>query len=173
MKELLKELNPPQQEAVTHGEGPLLILAGAGSGKTRVLTYRIAYLIAEKLTQPENILGVTFTNKAAGEMRERVVSLLGVKSANVWLSTFHSFSARLLRQYAQHLGYNRHFTIYDEDDQTALIGECIKERDLPRQRFAPSLVLNKISSCKNILMDWQEYHQHAQGYFEKTVAELY
>jgi len=173
LKELLKELNPPQQEAVTHGQGPLLILAGAGSGKTRVLTYRIAFLIAEKLTQPENILGVTFTNKAAGEMKERVVNLVGVKSANIWLSTFHSFCARFLRQHAQHLGYSRHFSIYDDDDQSALINGCVKERDLPKQRFSGSLVLNKISACKNILMDWQNYHHHAHDYFEKTVAELY
>ncbi len=173
MTDFLKELNPPQREAVTHPKGPLLILAGAGSGKTRVLTYRIAFLIAEKLANPENILGVTFTNKAAGEMKERVANLVGVKSASIWLSTFHSFCARLLRQYAQHIGYSQHFTIYDEDDQSALISECIKERDLPRQRFAPSLVLNKISACKNVLIDYQSYFQHAHDYFEKTVAELY
>ena len=173
MRDFLNELNPPQREAVTHGQGPLLILAGAGSGKTRVLTYRIAYLVAEKLTQPENILGLTFTNKAAGEMKERVGKLLGVKSANVWLSTFHSFCARILRQYSDRLGYSRHFTIYDQDDQTSLVNECIRERDLPRQRFSSGGVLNKISSCKNILVDWRENYNYAHDYFDKTAASLY
>ena len=173
MRDFLNELNPPQKEAVTHSEGPLLILAGAGSGKTRVLTYRIAYLVAEKLALPENILGVTFTNKAAGEMKERVANLLGVKSASIWLSTFHSFCARVLRQQGNLLGYSRSFSIYDEDDQTSLINQCIRQRDLPKQRFSAGIVLNKISSCKNVLIDWQSYHNLAHDYFEKRVAQLY
>ena len=173
LNDFLKELNPEQQEAVIHGQGPLLILAGAGSGKTRVLTYRIAFLVAEKLALPENILGVTFTNKAAGEMKERVGKLLGVKSANVWLSTFHSFCAKILRQYADRLCFSRSFTIYDEDDQTSLISGCIRERDLPKQRFSSGAVLNKISSCKNVLVDWRENYNYAHDYFDKTAAALY
>jgi DNA helicase-2/ATP-dependent DNA helicase PcrA len=106
-------------------------------------------------------------------MKERVTALLGVKSANVWLSTFHSFCAKLLRQYASQLGYTRHFSIYDESEQLSLLSECIQARDLSRQRFPATLVLNKISACKNVLIDWNGYYDHAHDYFEKTVAELY
>ncbi len=173
MNNLLSELNPPQKEAVTHGEGPLLILAGAGSGKTRVLTYRIAYLISEKLAGPENILGVTFTNKAAGEMKERVEKLVGIKSAGITLSTFHSFCARLLRQEGERLGFSRNYSIYDESDQQALINSLLEERNLSKQCFPAGLVANKISACKNILLDWKDYYNYAHDYFEKNIAELY
>ncbi len=115
--ELLQNLNPAQQEAVTYGSGPLLVLAGAGSGKTRVLTYRIAHLIGVKGVKPWNVLAVTFTNKAAGEMKERVSKLLGQTGTDVWVSTFHSWCARILRREADALGYTRNFSIYDDEDR--------------------------------------------------------
>ncbi len=173
MLDFLKELNPPQKEAVTHDSGPLLILAGAGSGKTRVLTYRTAFLVAEREISPQNILGVTFTNKAAGEMKNRVENLLGLKSANLWFSTFHSLCAKILRAEASQIGYSKYFTIYDEDDQTNLIKECLEELGLTSQKFSPSAILNKISACKNILMDWQTYPNYAYDFFEKNVAKVY
>ena len=114
----LDDLNPAQYQAVTAGDGPLLILAGAGSGKTRVLTYRIAYLLTERKFGPEELLAVTFTNKAAAEMRERLAGLLGAHASRLWISTFHSACARILRQDIEHLGYRRNFTVYDESDST-------------------------------------------------------
>lgn len=173
MLNFLKELNPPQREAVTHDSGPLLILAGAGSGKTRVLTYRTAFLVGEKKISPQNILGVTFTNKAAGEMKARVESLLGLKSANLWFSTFHSLCAKILRAESNQIGYSKYFTIYDEDDQLSLIKDCLEELALASQRFSPSAILNKISACKNILMDWRTYPDYAYDFFEKNVAKVY
>ncbi len=173
MQNFLKELNPPQQEAVTHDSGPLLILAGAGSGKTRVLTYRTAFLVAEKKVPAQNILGVTFTNKAAGEMKNRVEDLLGLRSANLWFSTFHSLCAKILRAEANAAGYSRYFTIYDEDDQLSLVKECLEELGLASRRFSPSAMLNKISACKNILIDWRTYPNYAYDFFEKNVARVY
>ncbi|EQB62959.1 MAG: hypothetical protein RBG1_1C00001G0538 [candidate division Zixibacteria bacterium RBG-1] len=173
MLDFLKELNPPQKEAVTHNSGPLLILAGAGSGKTRVLTYRTAFLVAERKIPAQNILGVTFTNKAAGEMKNRVEGLLGLRSANLWFSTFHSLCAKILRAEACQIGYNKYFTIYDDDDQTSLIRECLEELEISSQKFSPSAILNKISACKNILMDWRTYPNYAYDFFEKNVAKVY
>ena len=119
-----------QQEAVFHTEGPLLILAGAGSGKTRVLTHRIAYLIDEKGVNPWNILAITFTNKAAGEMRERVDNIVGFGSEQIWVSTFHSACVRILRRFADHLGYGRNFVIYDADDQKSVVKEICKRLNI-------------------------------------------
>ncbi|OGC77377.1 MAG: ATP-dependent DNA helicase PcrA, partial [candidate division Zixibacteria bacterium RBG_16_40_9] len=173
MFDFLEELNPPQREAVTHNSGPLLILAGAGSGKTRVLTYRTAFLVSEKKIPAQNILGVTFTNKAAGEMKNRVENLLGLKSANLWLSTFHSLCAKILRAEANQIGYSKYFSIYDEDDQTNLIKECLEELGLTTQKFSPSAILNKISACKNVLIDWRTYPNYAYDFFEKNVSKVY
>jgi len=146
---LLKDLNPVQQKAVLETEGPLLVFAGAGSGKTRVLTYRIAYLIQEKGIPPWNIFAVTFTNKAADEMRERVERLLGTSGKGAWISTFHSACARILRQHIEHLGFQRNFVIYDEQDQERHLKAIMKELDLDFRMFHPRAVLSKIESLKN------------------------
>ena len=122
---LLAGLNEPQREAVTHGEGPLLILAGAGSGKTRVLTHRIAYLVASDFARPNEILAITFTNKAAGEMRDRVELLVGRRTRAMWVMTFHAACARMLRADAHRLGYTRQFTIYDQADARRLVKRCL------------------------------------------------
>ena len=132
---LLNDLNPVQQKAVLETEGPLLVFAGAGSGKTRVLTYRIAYLIQEKGVPPWNIFAVTFTNKAADEMRERVERLLGRSAKGTWISTFHSACARILRQHIEHLGFQRNFVIYDEQDQERHLKTVMKELDLDFKMF--------------------------------------
>ena len=130
MSELLAQLNDKQQEAVRFTEGPLLILAGAGSGKTRVLTYRMAYLIQEKGVMPWNILAITFTNKAAGEMRTRVDSLIGPSASGIWVSTFHAMCVRILRRHIDRIGYDRSFTIYDTDDSRTLMRSVIKTMNI-------------------------------------------
>ena len=134
---LLEGLNGPQREAVLHADGPLLILAGAGSGKTRVLTHRIAHLLGTGQAQPGEILAITFTNKAANEMRERVGALVGRRSRAMWVMTFHSACARILRAEAERLGYTRQFTIYDEADWVRLVKNCIEELDVDPKRFPP------------------------------------
>ena len=172
---LLNDLNPSQREAVEHIEGPLLILAGAGSGKTRVITYRIAYLI-EKDISPWNILAVTFTNKAAGEMRGRVDRLVGGKGKSVWISTFHSFGARLLREEIDKIGGSRHFVIYDEVDQLNLIKECTKELDIDDKRFKIAVTQALINRAKDNLVDAGSFTIYAQAsgdYYRKVVADIY
>ncbi len=173
VERLLAELNPPQREAVTHGEGPLLVLAGAGSGKTRVLTYRIAYLLATGQAQPSEILAITFTNKAAGEMRERVEQLVGGVSRLMWVMTFHSACARILRAEAQRLGYKRAFTIYDEADSLRMVKRCEEELDVDPKRFPARAVRAQISAAKSQLIDPDEYAQAQGSYFERTVADVY
>jgi len=173
--DILNNLNPPQREAVEHIQGPLLILAGAGSGKTRVITHRIAYLI-EKGISPWNILAVTFTNKAAGEMRERVDRLVGGKGKSVWISTFHSFAARLLREEIDKIGGNRHFVIYDEMDQLNLIKECMKGLDIDEKRFKITVAQALINRAKDNLVDADSFTIYAQAsndQFRKTVADIY
>ena len=170
---LLAELNPPQREAVTHGEGPLLVLAGAGSGKTRVLTYRIAYLLATGQALPSQILAITFTNKAAGEMRERVEHLVGGVSRVMWVMTFHSACARILRTDAQRLGYKRAFTIYDESDSLRMIKRCVEEAGVDPKRFPPRAIKATISGAKSQLVDAEAYTQAQRSYFEETVADVY
>jgi DNA helicase-2/ATP-dependent DNA helicase PcrA len=160
---LAQELNERQQEAVFHTEGPLLVLAGAGSGKTRVLTYRLAYLIESGRVRPHQTLAITFTNKAAGEMRERVARLLGSVSGWMWVSTFHSACARMLRQDAQLLGYRSNFTIYDEDDSTRLIKHCLEDLRLDIKRFPPKALQSLISDAKNKFIDVDEFARHARG----------
>lgn len=150
-------LNPMQKEAVLHTEGPLLILAGAGSGKTRVLTHRIAYLIEEKEVNPWNILAITFTNKAAGEMRERVDSLVGFGAENIWVSTFHSTCVRILRRYIEHLGYTTSFSIYDSDDQKTLMKQVFKTLDIDTKQYKERSVLGIISSVKDKLISPEEF----------------
>jgi DNA helicase-2/ATP-dependent DNA helicase PcrA len=173
MIDFLKDLNPAQRDAVTHTTGPLLILAGAGSGKTRVLTYRIAYLIGVKGIRPDSILAVTFTNKAAGEMKERVEKLLGPVGSGVWVSTFHSWCARILRAEAHLLGYTKNFSIYDDDDQMSLLKKCMEELDISPQKVSPDAVQNRISSAKDKLITWQDFSSQTKDYFEENVAKLY
>ncbi len=168
------ELNKQQREAVLCTEGPLLIIAGAGSGKTRVLTERIAYLISEKGVAPWNILAITFTNKAAGEMRERVNRLAGVQGDSVWVSTFHSMCVRILRRYIDRLGYDRSFTIYDTDDQKTVIKGVLKQLDLDSKIFKDRAVLSAISAAKNEMVSPEEYALNAAGDWNKQeIARAY
>ncbi len=173
MKNLLDDLNPAQREAVEHTEGPLLILAGAGSGKTRVLTYRVAYLIAHKGVSPMNILAVTFTNKAAKEMGERINQLLPQRTASPWVATIHSTCAKILRRHIDLMGFTPRFTIYDEDDQLSLIKRLMEELELPKLRFPPALVRAKIEWAKNNLIGDEEYGRDSRDYLERVVAEVY
>jgi DNA helicase-2/ATP-dependent DNA helicase PcrA len=170
---LLETLNPSQLEAVTHTEGPLLILAGAGSGKTRVLTHRISYLLDEGRATPDEILAITFTNKAAGEMKDRVALLVGPDSKRMWVSTFHAFCARILRVHAEKLGYKREFTIYDGADQVRLTRRCIVELGKDPKRFNPRSFHAQISAAKNQLMDPHDYLRATEGYMAENVAEVY
>jgi DNA helicase-2/ATP-dependent DNA helicase PcrA len=170
---LLDGLNEPQREAVLHGEGPLLILAGAGSGKTRVLTHRIAYLVATGEVRPGEILAITFTNKAANEMRERVGALVGGRARAMWVMTFHSACARMLRSDAERLGYTRGFTIYDEADSLRLVKQCVEELDVDPKRFAPRGIRRQISDAKNQLLDAEAYRLKVSSFFEQTAADVY
>ena len=153
----LKGLNPPQKEAVEHTEGPVMIIAGAGSGKTRVLTYRIAHLIHSKGVDPYNILALTFTNKAASEMKHRIEKLIGLEARNTWMGTFHSTFAKILRVEAEKIGYPSNFTIYDTDDSKSLIKSIVKEMHLDDKVYKPSTVLSRISGAKNRLISWENY----------------
>lgn len=167
-------LNKPQKEAVFHTEGPLLILAGAGSGKTRVLTHRIAYLIEEKGVNPWNILAITFTNKAAEEMRQRVDSLVGIGAESIWVSTFHSMCVWILRRYIDRLGYDNRFTIYDTDDQKTLMKEVCRKTDIDTKRFKERMLLSVISSAKNEMILPEEFELNAGGDFvQLKIAKVY
>jgi DNA helicase-2/ATP-dependent DNA helicase PcrA len=170
---LLEGLNEPQREAVTYGEGPLLILAGAGSGKTRVLTHRIAYLLASDEAAPGEILAITFTNKAAQEMRDRAGLLVGRRVRAMWLMTFHSACARMLRAHAERLGYTRQFTIYDQADSRRLIKRCLDDLGIDPKRFTPAAIGSQISDAKNRLQDADAYAQTVGSFFEQTVADSY
>jgi DNA helicase-2/ATP-dependent DNA helicase PcrA len=173
LEALLSGLNDPQRDAVTYGEGPQLILAGAGSGKTRVLTHRIAYLVATDAAKPNEILAITFTNKAAGEMRDRAELLVGRRVRAMWVMTFHAACARMLRAEAARLGYTRQFTIYDTADSRRLIKRCLDELGIDPKRFTPGSVHSQISDAKNKLRDSDEYAQMVGSFFEQTVADVY
>lgn len=167
-------LNDKQYEAVCHTDGPLLILAGAGSGKTRVLTHRIAYLIDEKNVNPWNILAITFTNKAAGEMRERVDKIVGFGAESIWVSTFHSMCVKILRRFSDHIGYDTNFTIYDGDDQKAAMKLCLKELNLDPKKFSEKSMLGAISNAKDNLIGVSEFAESAKGdYREEIIAKVY
>ncbi|HEY1713448.1 MAG TPA: UvrD-helicase domain-containing protein [Solirubrobacteraceae bacterium] len=173
LEALLSGLNEPQREAVTYGEGPQLILAGAGSGKTRVLTHRIAYLVATDGAKPNEILAITFTNKAAGEMRDRAELLVGRRVRAMWVMTFHAACARMLRAEAARLGYTRQFTIYDTADSRRLIKRCLDDLGIDPKRFTPGSVHAQISDAKNKLRDADAYAQMVGSFFEQTVADVY
>ena len=159
----LDTLNPMQREAAVHTEGPLLILAGAGSGKTRVLTHRIAYLMEEKGVNPWNILAITFTNKAASEMRERVNKIAGMGAESVWVSTFHSACVRILRRHIEVLGFGSNFTIYDADDQKTVMKEIFRKFDINTKIYKERGVLAEISHAKDELITPEEMELNAGG----------
>jgi DNA helicase II / ATP-dependent DNA helicase PcrA len=173
LEPMLEGLNEPQREAVTYPGGPLLILAGAGSGKTRVLTHRIAYLLGTDAARANEILAITFTNKAAAEMRERVGLLVGRQVRAMWVMTFHAACARMLRAHADKLGYTRQFTIYDQADSRRLIKRCLNELGIDPKRFTPAAIGSQISTAKNLLEDAEAYGQKVGSYFEQTVADVY
>lgn len=167
---LLKHLNSAQKQAVLTSDGPILILAGAGSGKTRVLTYKVAYLILEKNISPENILMVTFTNKAANEMKQRIQKLT---TNSPFAGTFHSLCAKILRREGKHLGIPVNFTIYDEQDSRDVIKDTVLKFDLDKKKYNPNVVLAIISQAKNELISATEYPQYARGYFQENIIKIY
>src|SRR5699024_8890526 len=170
---LLERLNKEQQEAVQTTEGPLLIMAGAGSGKTRVLTHRIAYLIDEKSVGPQNILAITFTNKAAREMRERVISLVGTIGEAMWVSTFHSMCVRILRRDCDRIGYNRNFSILDAADQQTVIKQILKDLNIDPKMYEPRSLIAQISGLKNELITPEQYEGMVNTEYEKVTAKVY
>jgi DNA helicase-2/ATP-dependent DNA helicase PcrA len=171
--DLLSALNPAQREAVEHGEGPLLVLAGAGSGKTRVLTRRVARLIEQDAVDPRHILAVTFTNKAAGEMKVRIADLLGSEPAGLWCGTFHSIGARLLRIHADLAGRTASFTIYDEDDTLAAVKHVMERLRISPKERPPQAVVAAISDAKNALVSSGEFEQLARDPFSRDAARVY
>ncbi|MBD7938847.1 MULTISPECIES: DNA helicase PcrA [Cytobacillus] len=170
---LLNGLNKEQQQAVKATDGPLLIMAGAGSGKTRVLTHRIAYLMVEKGVNPYNILAITFTNKAAREMRDRIRAMMGGVAEEIWISTFHSMCVRILRRDIDRIGFNRNFTILDATDQQSVIKSILKERNLDPKKFDPRAILGTISSAKNELIEPEEFAKSAGDYFSQVTSDVY
>ncbi|MFC4559471.1 DNA helicase PcrA [Virgibacillus kekensis] len=171
--DLLSGLNKEQKEAVKHTDGPLLIMAGAGSGKTRVLTHRIAYLLGEKDVSPRSILAITFTNKAAREMKERVRRLVGPVGNEIWVSTFHSMCVRILRRDIDRIGYSRNFTILDSSDQLSVIKQILKDLNIDPKKFEPRAILGSISSAKNELITPEEYENKVGDFFQRQVSQVY
>ena len=170
----IDSLNPQQKQAVLCTQGPLLVLAGAGSGKTRVLTYRIAYLIEEQGVSPWSILAITFTNKAAKEMRERIEALLPGRTQGMWVSTFHAMCVRILRTHAERLGYSKNFTIYDTDDTKRLIKHIMSDLNLDPKKYAPNAIRERISQAKNAAQTPQDMEETAGGSaLLETTAEVY
>ncbi len=177
MQEILKELNEEQYKAVVNTEGPCLVIAGAGSGKTKVLTHKIAYLIGEKKVKPWNILAITFTNKAANEMKERVAKLVGDNASEIWMGTFHSICVKILRRFIDRIGMESSFIIFDAGDQRTLVKTCIKELNIDDKLFSDRSVLSEISNAKNEMLEPEMYNVKAKGDFRKekiaTIYELY
>ncbi|SFM11809.1 ATP-dependent DNA helicase PcrA [Gracilibacillus orientalis] len=173
MQDLLKGLNKEQREAVQHTEGALLIMAGAGSGKTRVLTHRIAYLLDEKEVSPRNILAITFTNKAAREMKERISGLVGPYGAHMWVSTFHSMCVRILRRDIDRIGYSRNFSILDSSDQLTVIKNIVKDKNIDAKKFEPRAILGVISGAKNELITPEKFAESVNNFFDRQVSEVY
>ena len=171
--DLLAGLNPAQREAVLHVDGPLLVVAGAGSGKTRVLTHRVAHLIRAHGAKPNEILAITFTNKAAGEMRERLERMLGRQARAAWILTFHAACGRMLRREAERLGYTSSFTIYDQADQVRVVRACLEDLGVDPKRFTPRGIHSQISNAKNQLIGPDDYMSRVASFYDKTVAEVY
>jgi ATP-dependent DNA helicase UvrD/PcrA len=172
-EEYLADLNPAQREAVLRTEGPVLVVAGAGSGKTRLLTRRVAHLIATQGAKPNEILAITFTNKAAGEMRTRLEDLLGHVARAIWILTFHAACGRILRREAPRLGYKSNFTIYDQADQVRLTKDCLEELERDPKRFVPRGIHAQISTAKNLLVSPDEYARRVESFYDQTVADVY
>ena len=170
---LLEGMNDRQKEAVQHTQGPLLIMAGAGSGKTRVLTHRMAYILAEEEVHPWNILAITFTNKAAREMKERVSQLVGPQAEEMWVSTFHSMCVRILRRDIELLGYQRSFTICDPSEQQTAMKRILKKLDIDSEKYDYRMILNRISQAKNDLEDVEEFNKKYKGYVEQIIGKCY
>src|ERR687883_1045127 len=169
----LADLNPVQREAVLATEGPVLVVAGAGSGKTRVLTHRIGHLVAACGAKPNEILAITFTNRAANEMKGRVEALVGGIARTMWVMTFHAACGRILRREAPRLGYRSSFTIYDQADQVRLVKQCLEELERDPKRFTPRGIHAQISNAKNRLVGPDEYAQRVQSFYDQTVADAY
>ncbi|MGN6797324.1 MAG: ATP-dependent helicase, partial [Gaiellaceae bacterium] len=169
----LADLNPAQREAVLTTEGPLLVIAGAGSGKTRVLTHRVAHLLATQGVKPNEILAITFTNKAAGEMKERVERTVGPIARAIWIMTFHAACGRILRREAERLGYRSSFTIYDQADQVRLVKACLEELERDPKRFVPRGIHAQISNAKNQLIGPADYASRVASFYDQTVADVY
>src|ERR1700731_3550227 len=170
---LLDGLNPEQRAAVVHEGSPLLIVAGAGSGKARVLTHRIAYLLAARDVAPHEILAITFTNKAAGEMAARVAALTGPRAKAMWVMTFHSACVRILRREAKRFGYPSAFSIYDQADSQRLMALVCRELDLDAKHHPPKAMLNQVSDLKNELIDYETFLARADNYRDKALAQAY
>ncbi|MDQ1428486.1 MAG: ATP-dependent helicase UvrD/PcrA, partial [Acidimicrobiaceae bacterium] len=170
---LLEGLNPVQQAAVTHPGGPLLVVAGAGSGKTRVLTRRIGWLVREQHVSPFEILAITFTNKAADEMKHRVAALVGPVAERMWVSTFHAACVRILRRDAHRLGYKSSFTIYDEADASRLVAYVLRDLNMDPKKLPPRAVHGLISAAKNDLVDFETYAAQARTIYDRRIAEVY
>src|SRR5215216_1902312 len=169
----LADLNEDQRDAVLTTEGPLLVIAGAGSGKTRVLTYRVAHLLAAHGVKPNEILAITFTNKAAGEMRERIQHSVGPMVRSIWILTFHAACGRILRREAERLGYRSNFTIYDQADQIRLVKQCLEELERDPKRFVPRGIHSQISNAKNQLVGPDDYAVRVASFYDQTVADVY
>src|SRR5919202_2897936 len=169
----LADLNEAQREAVLATEGPLLVVAGAGSGKTRVLTYRVAHLVNAIGVKPNEILAITFTNKAAAEMKTRLEDLLGGPARAIWILTFHAACGRMLRREAPRLGYRTNFTIYDQADQVRLVKQCLEELERDPKRFVPRGIHAQISAAKNQLVGPAEYRSRVASFYDQTVADVY
>ena len=170
---LLEDLNPAQREAVAAVDGPVLVIAGAGSGKTRVLTRRVAHLIRDLAISPYSVLAITFTNKAAAEMQGRVQDLVGSVARNMWVSTFHSACSRILRREAHRLGYKSAFSIYDQSDSRRLVTMCVRDLDMDPKRFPPRNLQATISTTKNELIDWETFGRSGTGFYHEKVADVY
>lgn len=174
MQELIEGLNDKQKEAVLKTEGPCLVIAGAGSGKTKVLTHKIAYLMSEKNVKPWNILAITFTNKAANEMKERIEKLVGDAVKDMWMGTFHSICVRILRRYIDRIGFDSTFIIFDTSDQKTLIKECLKELQIDDKMFTDRSVQFEISNAKNEMLEPKAYSvKYAGDYRKEKIAEIY
>lgn len=177
MNEIIEGLNDKQKEAVLSTSGPCLVIAGAGSGKTKVLTHKIAYLMQEKNVKPWNILAITFTNKAANEMKERIAGLVGETAKDIWMGTFHSICVRILRRFIDRIGFDSSFIIFDTTDQKTLIKNCLKDLGIDDKMFTDRSVLSEISNAKNEMLEPEQYTIRANGDFRKekiaTIYELY
>lgn len=174
MEDILKGLNDKQYEAVVNTEGPCLVIAGAGSGKTKVLTHKIAYLLQEKNVLPWNILAITFTNKAANEMKERIELLVGDKAKDMWVGTFHSICVRILRKFIDRIGFDSSFIIFDSSDQKTLVKRCLKELDIDEKILNDRSCLSEISNAKNDMLEPDAYSAKVHGdYRREKIAEVY